>query len=69
MTNTENPTCQFAVEMQAEDGYRFWSGGMNESSIDHYIDGLVAVDYILSDVDHTGPGCYGTCSQPLHPAL
>jgi hypothetical protein len=53
--------CQFAVELESESGYRFWSGGMDEDKVNDYIDNS---SYGLSDVDHVGD-CFGTCSDPL----
>lgn len=65
----ENKTyrsCSFVVEMQAASGYRFWSAPMPESAVNGYIDGLVSLDYMLSDVDHSASmGCLGTCSESL----
>jgi hypothetical protein len=56
--------CLFVVEMEAPDGYRFWSGHMTEDKIDSYINGTEP-EYMLSDIDHSAAtGCVGTCSDP-----
>lgn len=39
------------VEMEADTGYRTWSGSMPESKVNAYIDSFPG-DYMLSDVDH-----------------
>lgn len=44
------------VEMEADTGYRMWSGTMWESSLNAYVESFPA-DYMLSDVDH-GRGCW-----------
>lgn len=63
MTNNTQ-TCTFVVEMEDDLG-RFWSPAMQEGEVSAYIDTLVNVGYFLSDVDHTGAGCFGNCSDPL----
>lgn len=54
-------SCKFVVELQADDGYRYWSASMPEDAVNAYID--ASVDG-LSDVDHAGD-CEGTCSDPV----
>lgn len=58
------PECRFVVEMQSEDGYRWWSGSMPEFDVDGYIDAAQAGGAMLSDIDHAG-ACVGSCSEPL----
>lgn len=56
--------CMFTVEMD-HDGYRYWSAPLTEDAINAYIDSQESIECMLSDVDHTGAGCFGTCSDPL----
>lgn len=52
-------TCKFVVELEADDGYRYWSAPMPEDAVSAYIDDSRDG---LSDVDHAGQ-CAGTCSE------
>jgi len=64
--NKSKSKCLFVVELQSEDGHRYWSGSMDEERVSNYIDNSLA-EYgdMLSDIDHAGP-CHGTCYESAY---
>lgn len=59
-TCTPAPTHLFAVELESESGYRYWTK-VSESNMDAFLTNATALGYGLSDVD-----CSTLCSHPEH---